>query len=311
LKAFYSDHIALPLPPGHRFPMAKYRLLRQRVEATLPGIELEMAPAASDRQLAFAHDPGYVANVMRGRLSAREQRAIGFHWSEQLVERSRRSVGATIAASRCAAVDSVAVNLAGGTHHAHADSGQGYCVFNDVAVAARMLQAQSANGSLRVAIIDLDVHQGNGTASIFARDPATFTLSLHGESNFPFRKEPGDLDVPLPDGTDDAQYLSALDKALEELLCRFQPEFVLYLAGADAHQDDRLGRLSLTTAGLRERDRRIFDLALHLQVPVAVTMAGGYGRHIETTIAIHLNTVAEAFAHWLRVRPRQSEGATS
>jgi acetoin utilization deacetylase AcuC-like enzyme len=286
-------------------------LLRHRVAEALPGVELDEAPAANEEALALAHDPAYVMNVLHGRLSAREQRAIGFPWSEQLVERSRRSVGATIAASRGAMADGVAVNLAGGTHHAHSDRGQGYCVFNDVAVAARLLQSQSASRSLRVAIIDLDVHQGNGTASIFARDPRTFTLSLHGEANFPFRKESSDLDVALPDRTGDAVYLSALDEALSELRRRFTPEFVIYVAGADAHQDDRLGRLSLSMGGLRERDRRVFDFVRQLNIPVVVTMAGGYGRDIETTIAVHLNTIAEAFAHWLRVRPRKAQEALS
>jgi acetoin utilization deacetylase AcuC-like enzyme len=311
LKAFYSDHFVLPLPDGHRFPMPKYHLLRRRVEVELPEVALEVPAAATDQELTLAHDPAYVARATRGEFTAMELRAIGFPWSEQMVERSRRSVGATIAACRCALRDEVAVNLAGGTHHAHADRGQGFCVFNDAAVAARVLQADASCRQLKIAIIDLDVHQGNGTAAILARDDSIFTLSLHGASNFPFRKESGDLDVALPDGAGDEAYLAALDDALDELQHRFDPDFLIYLSGADAHEDDRLGRLSVTTAGLRARDRRVFDLARRLQVPIAVAMAGGYGRNIETTVDVHLNTVAEAFAHFRRSRLGQNAAATS
>jgi len=207
-------------------------------------------------------------------------------------------------------VDGVAVNLAGGTHHAQIDAGQGFCVFNDVAVAARILQVERKPQLFRVAIIDLDVHQGNGTASIFSNDLSTFTLSLHGASNFPLRKTPGDLDVALPDGTGDAPYLEALDSALGDLRCRFDPHFVIYLSGADAHEDDRLGRLRLTTVGLRVRDQRVFQFAERLRVPIAVAMAGGYGRDIETTVAVHLNTVAEAYAHWQSVERRVAVSIT-
>ncbi len=298
LKAFYSDQFVLPLPRGHRFPMAKYGVLRGRVAADLPQIELIEPQAASVEQLLLAHDADYVARIIRGDLSASEQRAIGFPWSGQMVERSRRSVGATIGACHSAWRQGVAINLAGGTHHAQAAEGQGYCVFNDAAVAARVLQRERP---LNIAIIDLDVHQGNGTAAIFARDTTVFTLSLHGASNFPFRKAASDLDVALPDGTADSTYLAALDAALARMVQRFEPQFLIYLSGADAHENDRLGRLRLTEAGLRERDRRIFDLALRLRVPIAVAMAGGYGRDIDTTVAIHLNTVKEAFGHWQRL----------
>lgn len=286
--------------------MAKYGALRNRVASELPQIELLQPEAASDGQLALVHEADYIARVARGDLTAQEQHVIGFPWSREMVERSRRSVGATIAACRAARREGIAVNLAGGTHHAHAGGGQGYCVFNDAAVAARVLQADAP---VKVAIIDLDVHQGNGTAAIFARDPSTFTLSLHGASNFPFRKESGDLDVALPDGTGDDAYLAALDAALETMLRRFDPGFLIYLSGADAHEDDRLGRLSLTSAGLRTRDRNVFELARRLRVPIAVAMAGGYGRDLQTTVAIHLNTVAEAFSHSLGVESRQSVGS--
>ena len=191
-------------------------------------------------------------------------------------------------------------NLAGGTHHAYADKGSGYCVFNDVAVAARLMQAESHRQHrrlLRVAVIDLDVHQGNGTAAIFRDDPTVFTLSIHGEKNFPFRKEASDLDVNLPDGCGDAQYLSALDTALEKLWRHHRdalPGLIFYVAGADPHEGDRLGRLKLTTAALAERDRRVFSAAQARDIPVAVSMAGGYGKNISDTVAIHFSTLRQA-----------------
>jgi acetoin utilization deacetylase AcuC-like enzyme len=300
LRAHYSDHFVLPLPPGHRFPMSKYAALRERVTA-LPNVQLVEAAAATDGELALAHDADYIDRVVNGRLTANEQRTIGFPWSPQMVERSRRSTGATIAACRAALDDGVAVNLAGGTHHAHRDHGQGYCVFNDAAVAARLMQAEAGRRSrrpLQVAIVDLDVHQGNGTASILAQDPTVFTLSLHGASNFPFRKESSDLDVALPDATGDDAYLAALDAALRQLRQRFEPNLLIYVAGADAHEGDRLGKLHLTTAGMRSRDDCVFAFAAELGVPIAVTMAGGYGRDIATTVAVHLNTVLAALALW-------------
>ena len=303
MLAFYSDHFVLPLPPGHRFPMSKYRALRERVAAELPEVRLEEPGAASPGELALAHDPDYIDRVLGGRLDAREQRVIGFPWSPPMVERSRRSAGATIAACRQAFADGVAVNLAGGTHHAHRDHGQGYCVFNDAAVAARLMQAEqgrSRRAPLEVAIVDLDVHQGNGTATILAHDPSVFTLSIHGASNFPFRKEASDLDVGLPEGTGDEAYLNALDRALAQMLTRFAPGLLIYVSGADAHEADRLGKLRLTSSGLRERDRRVFALAERLGVPIAVTMAGGYGHDIAVTVDVHVNTVGEALASWRR-----------
>jgi acetoin utilization deacetylase AcuC-like enzyme len=284
--------------------MAKYARLRQRVRSELPDVILHEAPAATDEQLLLAHDAGYVQRVLGGGLSAQEQRAIGFPWSIEMVERSRRSVGATLAACREAAAEGVAVNLAGGTHHAQRDRGQGYCVFNDVAIAALALCA--AQASARVAIIDLDVHQGDGTAAIVGAAERIFALSLHGSRNYPARKVDGHIDVGLPDGTGDADYLAALDDALARMLARFAPTFLLYLAGADPHEGDRLGRLRLTFDGLRARDARVFDLAARLRVPVAVTMAGGYGRDIEATVQVHLDTVRAAGRHWRRCRAPQS-----
>ncbi|MBL0094271.1 MAG: histone deacetylase [Piscinibacter sp.] len=306
MQAFYSDQFVLPLPPGHRFPMPKYRLLRERIDGE-PGFRLRPAEPASEGELALAHDPSYIGAVLQGTLSAAMQREIGLPWTERMVERSRRSVGATIGAARAALAEGVAANLAGGTHHASADKGGGYCVFNDAAVAARLMQAEwhrqrrSVAGGLRVAVIDLDVHQGNGTAAIFRDDPTVFTLSLHGAKNFPFRKEASDLDVELPDGCTDVPYLAALDAALEQLWARHAgcpPGLVFYLAGADPHEGDRLGRLKLSAAGLAERDRRVFTACRERRIPVAVSMAGGYGRDIADTVAIQHRTLHEALASW-------------
>jgi acetoin utilization deacetylase AcuC-like enzyme len=300
MRVFYSDHFVLPLPPGHRFPMPKYRLLRDRVAAECPAMRLAEAPAASEGELALVHTPHWVGAVAEGLLSVAEQREIGFPWSPAMAERARRSVGATIAAARVALADGVAAQLAGGTHHAYAHKGGGYCVFNDVAVAARLMQAEwhrRHRSLLRVAVVDLDVHQGNGTAAIFRDDPTVFTLSLHGAKNFPFRKETSDLDVELPDGCTDAPYLRALDGALDALWsCHgaVLPGLVFYLAGADPHEGDRLGRLKLSAAGLAERDRRVFAACRERGIPVAVTMAGGYGRVIDDTVSIQLRTLCEA-----------------
>ena len=292
MKAFYSDHFVLPLPAGHRFPMSKYRLLREAVEQC-DDIELIEAAAATDAQILLAHDPRYLQRVLRGELTPAEQREIGFPWSPAMVERSRRSAGATIGACRAALTDGVAVNLAGGTHHAYRDHGSGFCVFNDVAIAARTLQRE-AKDPLNVAVIDLDVHQGDGTASILRNDSTIFTLSLHGERNYPFRKQQSDLDVALPDGCDDAYYLEQLRAAIGQLTERIQADFIVYLAGADPHESDRLGRLKLTSSGMRERDSIVMNFARVNGLPLAIVMAGGYSTDIQTIVDIHFQTVRMA-----------------
>lgn len=294
MKAFYCDHFVLPLPATHRFPMAKYRRLRERVldEGIVAPEGLLEPPAASWEQLRLAHARDYVEAVARGILSSDLQRRIGFPWSPQLVERSRRSVGGTIAAARCALDEGTSANLAGGTHHAFADRGEGYCVFNDVAVAARVLLAERAVE--RIAVVDCDVHQGNGTAAIFRDDPAVFTFSIHGEKNYPFRKEPGDLDVTLADGAGDHVYLSTLDRALDLVLEHQHPDIVFYIAGADPFEGDRLGRLSLTVDGLRRRDALVLARCRQAGVAVAVSMGGGYAPDIDAIVTIHANTVREA-----------------
>ena len=306
MQVFHSDRFVLPLPPGHRFPMSKYRLLREAVEATVAGLKVHEAAPATDGELALAHEPAWIAAVAEGTISAAQQREIGFPWSPAMVERSRRSVGATIAAARTALLggEGVAANLAGGTHHACAHKGSGYCVFNDVAVAARLMQAEwhrRHRRLLRVIVIDLDVHQGNGTAAIFGDDPTVFTLSLHGAKNFPFRKEASDLDVELPDGCTDEPYLRALDRALErawDAQGEQPPGLAFYLAGADPHENDRLGRLKLSAAGLAERDRRVLAALRERRIPVALAMAGGYGRDLAVTVEIQRRTLVEALASW-------------
>ncbi len=297
LKAFYSDRFVLPLPPGHRFPMQKYRMLREAVARCLPTVEFAEAPHTTDGVLALAHHPHYIRDVVTGTLTTQAQKSIGFPWSPEMVERSRRSTGATIAACRAALLDGVAVNLAGGTHHAQSDRGEGFCVFNDAAIAARLMQAE--RHVARVAIIDLDVHQGNGTAAILARDESVFTLSLHGEHNYPFIKAVSDLDVALPDGTQDDAYLAALKTALATMFARFSPQLIIYLAGADPHEGDRLGRLKLSLQGLAARDHQVMQAARAHGLPVAIAMAGGYGKNIDDTVAAHLQTVriAAHFCH--------------
>ena len=306
MKAFHADRYLLSLPAGHTFPAGKYRRLRRLVE-DWPELEIVEAEPAGDAVLAFAHTEDYVRAVASNGLTAAEQRAIGFPWSEAMVARSRCSVGATIAAARAARHEGVAANLAGGTHHASASRGSGYCVFNDVAVAARLLQRESAMAhsvavpAPRIAVIDLDVHQGDGTAAIFAGDPSVFTLSLHGEKNFPFRKVASDLDIALPDGCGDADYLTALTGALAALWREHAASpfgLAFYLAGADPHEGDRLGRLKLSAAGLLERDRSVLAALRKRRIPVALSMAGGYGRDIDVTVQIQVATIRAAIDSW-------------
>jgi acetoin utilization deacetylase AcuC-like enzyme len=294
VKAFYCDHFVLPLPPEHRFPMEKYSRLRERVVAAgvVPAAELVIPHAATDEEILRVHDPEYLRRVAAGELDRAEMRRIGFPWSPEMVERSRRSAGGTIEACRAALADGVAVNLAGGTHHAFRDHGEGYCVFNDAAIAARSLQSEGRVE--RVVVIDCDVHQGNGTAAIFAGDRSVFTLSIHGRNNFPFHKEVSDLDVELPDGVGDGEYLAALAPALATALEEARADLAIYVSGADPHERDRLGRLRLTREGLRERDRLVFAACAARRLPVAVVMAGGYNQDVAETVEIHLQTVIEA-----------------
>ncbi len=292
--AYYNDTFVLPLPDDHRFPMSKYRLLRERIlnENLLPPQNLQIPDAATDAQITRAHDPAYVQRVISGTLSRKEITRIGFPWSPGLVERSRRSSGATICAAHTALQRGIAANLAGGTHHAGRDFGAGFSVFNDSIIAARDVQASEQ--AEKVAIIDCDVHQGNGTADIAADDPTIYTFSIHGARNFPFRKVDGDLDIGLPNDTTDSDYLDMLDIALARILYLFRPDLVIYQSGADPYHGDRLGKLALTKAGLIERDRHVLQACHVEQIPVAVTMGGGYALNVTDIVDIHFNTLAIA-----------------
>jgi acetoin utilization deacetylase AcuC-like enzyme len=294
MKIFYTDHFVLPLPPTHSFPMQKYALLRQRIveSGLLATHQLLVPPAATDEEIDRVHDPAYRRRVERGELTETELRRLGFPWSPELVERARRSAGATVAACRAAFEDGCAVNLAGGTHHAYRDRGEGYCVFNDSAIAARAMQAEGR--ARRVVILDADVHQGNGTAAIFAHDPTVYTFSIHAAKNFPPRKEKSDLDIALPDKTGDAAYLAALERGVRQALTAARADLAIYLAGADPYVGDRLGRLSVSKRGLAERDRIVFDACQAAGIPVAVALAGGYAKPLEDTVDIHFQTVRSA-----------------
>lgn len=291
MKAFYHDQFEFPLPAGHRFPVKKYTRLRQRVqaEAILPPDELLVSPAASDEELLRVHSPGYLEKLRRGELSDAEIRRLGLPWSPELVERARRSVGGTLAATRNACAEGAAINLGGGTHHAAADYGAGFCVFNDVAVAARMAQAEGLARS--VLILDCDVHQGDGSAAIFAEDEAAYTFSIHGQRNFPFRKIPGDLDIGLPDGCGDEAYLEALQDGVDRAFASFSPDLVFYLAGADPYYGDRFGRLTLTKRGLKQRDLAVLSACQSRQLPTVIVMGGGYAPRIDDIVDVHLGTI--------------------
>jgi acetoin utilization deacetylase AcuC-like enzyme len=294
VKVFYSDHFVLPLPEGHRFPMKKYSMLRERVERS--GIcengELRAPHAVTDEEILRAHNPGYLEKVVAGTLTDKEMRRIGFPWSQRMVERSRRASGGTLDAARIALSEGIATNLAGGTHHAFADRGEGFCVLNDSAIAARALLAEGLVE--KVVVLDTDVHQGNGTAAIVRGDARVFTFSIHGAKNYPFHKEESDLDAPLPDGASDDAFLLSLEERLERVLDLEDWNLAIFLAGADPFEGDKLGRLRVTKSGLAERDRMVLEGCRDRDIPVAVTMAGGYAREIEDTVDIHFQTVKRA-----------------
>ncbi len=291
LHAWSSARYAIPLPDGHRFPIEKYQRLRDRVLAeTLVAPEHLHEPArVSVADLTLVHDRAYVRAIEEGTLDTAALRRIGFPWSPALTERSFRAVGGTVEAATMALDTGVTINLAGGTHHAFPGHGEGFCVFNDVAVAIRALQRDGRIA--RAAVIDLDVHQGNGTHAVFNGDAGVFTFSMHGGRNYPFHKVAGTLDIELADGTGDDDYLAPLAEYLPRVLAQSRPDIVLYLAGADPHEGDKLGRLKLTFDGLARRDAMVLDACREIGVPVCITIAGGYGANIDDTVQVHLNTV--------------------
>ena len=296
MRVFYCDHFEVVLPPKHRFPMHKYALLRARLvaEGLVADGDLHPATTAPLEDLFAVHDAGYVQGFLDGDLPRKVVQRIGFPWSEAMVMRSLGSVGSTLAAVDAALEDGLSGTLAGGTHHAYRDFGSGYCVFNDLAVAARRVLDRGAVE--RVLVFDVDVHQGDGTAAIFEEDPRVFTCSLHGERNFPSRKQRSDLDVPLPDGTGDDAYLAALEAALDEALERSRPDLVLYQGGVDVLEVDRLGRLSLSEEGVAERDRRALGRFRSAGLPVALTLGGGYADPIEASVRAYAGTYRAALA---------------
>lgn len=294
MNAFYSDLFDFPLPDGHRFPKQKYSLIRSRVieEGLISPQDLHIPNPATDEEILLVHTPEYLEKVKTGEMTDKEIRRLGLPWSPQLVQRALRTTGGTIEACRAALNDGIAINLSGGTHHAFADHAEGFCLLNDIAVSARVLQFEKL--VQRIVIIDCDVHQGNGTASIFSRDPNVFTFSIHGEYNFPLRKEKSDLDIELKDNTKDDTYLDALRLGVQDALEYSQAEMAIYVSGADAFFDDQLGRLSLSKSGLAQRDHIIYNQCRKAGLPIAVVMAGGYARNVDDTVDIHIQTISSA-----------------
>jgi acetoin utilization deacetylase AcuC-like enzyme len=293
VRAWSSSRYSVALPPGHRFPITKYQAVREGVIARglLDAGDIHEPERVERTALALVHTDAYVTAICDGTLGESEQRRLGFPWGPGLRERSFRTVQGTLEAARDALDGGAGVNLAGGTHHAFAERGEGFCVFNDVAVAARVLQREGR--VRRLAVVDLDVHQGNGTARIFLDDPDVYTFSVHGARNYPFHRETSRLDVELPDRADDAAYLRALDAHLDDVLAESAPDLVFYLAGADPFAGDRFGRLGMSIEGLQRRDRRVFAACRRRGLPVAVTLAGGYAERMDDIVTIHANTVQE------------------
>lgn len=302
MKVFYHDLFTFPLPEKHRFPIQKYTRLREALldQGIIAEENMLVPDPASDDQLSLAHDWDYIEKVKTGNLDDIDVRKMGFPWSPELVQRARRSVGSTISACRLAIKEGLAVNLAGGTHHAFRDRGEGYCVFNDTAVAARVMQAEGRVN--QIIIIDCDVHQGDGTASILANDTTVFTFSIHGANNFPFRKENSDLDIPLEDGVEDDEYLDALAEGLDKSINLADAGLALYIAGADPFVGDRLGKLSLSKEGLARRDDLVLSRCQEAELPIAVVMGGGYAPDIQDVVDIHLQTIRHATAMQNRVK---------
>lgn len=293
-RAYSSSTYTMTLPEGHRFPMYKYAGTREKLiqDGVLEASAVLDPPRPSWEQVERVHTHEYLRRLRFGELEPRELRLLGFPWSLNLVERALRAAGGTMAAADDALRLGLGINLAGGTHHAYPAHGEGFCTLNDVAIAATELLDDARVSSLFV--LDLDVHQGNGTAAIFQDDPRVFTLSVHGERNYPFHKEQSSLDIGLGDGVTDAEYLDLLESRVLPTLHAFRPEIVFYLAGVDVLARDRFGRFALSLEGAKERDRRVFQHCRDLGIPVVSLMSGGYNKDHAVTVAGHANTVAVA-----------------
>jgi len=291
MQVFYTPRYYADIGDGHIFPIRKFELVRDRLlaDGTLHPSELVEPEPATIEDVRLVHTDDYVSRLCNGSLTVKELRRLGLPWSESLVRRSFYATGGTIGAARTALVDGYGSNLAGGTHHSFADRGEGFCVLNDVAVAIRVLRKDGL--IRRAAIVDCDVHQGNGTATIFADDEDTFTFSIHGANNYPLFKARSNLDVELPDGTGDSEYLNVLTHHLPAVLDAADPELVFYLAGADPYVNDKLGRLALSIDGLRQRDACVLRECYEREIPVVTVMSGGYGKDINDTVEIHCNTI--------------------
>ncbi len=296
MKIAFSPIYRYDLPSNHRFPMVKYELLPEQLlyEGTVLESDFFRPSPLDDSIILQTHTDCYWNRLKTQTLSAKEIRAIGFPMRPELVERGRHIAGGTLQCARFARRDGVALNIAGGTHHAFSDRGEGFCLLNDIAIAATHLLATGE--AHRILIIDLDVHQGNGTARIFRQEDRVFTFSMHGAKNYPLRKETSDLDVPLPDGTTDSIYLQTMDRLLPDLLDSWEPDLVFYLSGVDVLASDRLGRLALSLHACRERDRRVFQWCRERAIPVAVSMGGGYSTRVAQVVDAHANTFRMARA---------------
>jgi len=297
MHVFTSEEFPVSLPQQHRFPMQKYRILRSMVENNLRGrVILESAKLANSSDLELGHSKEYVEKVLAGNLTRHEIQKMGFPWSHNLVSRARQSVGATLAATRCAKKEKVSISLAGGTHHARYEQASGFCLFNDVAIAT--IRELKENNESTVLIIDCDVHQGDGTSEILVEYGRTYTLSLHSARNFPHKKAISDHDIELPDGTEDTEYLEQLANGLSKVRGEFAPSLIFYNAGVDVHKNDRLGRLKLSKKGLRQRDFMVYDFARDCSASLVAVMGGGYGSNAAQIAELHYQTVAEAYRSW-------------
>lgn len=294
LKIAYNEHYVQPLPDGHRFPMEKYDLLPRQLlhEGTVDEAAFFSPDLIHPKHVAAVHDSVYFNELKALKISPRAQRKTGFPHNQRLIQREQIIMEGTRACAAYSLKYGVAMNIAGGTHHAFTDRGEGFCLLNDIAIASQWLLDEGL--AKKILVIDLDVHQGNGTAEIFRNNPSVYTFSMHGANNYPLHKEVSDLDVPLPDGTDDKSYLYQLEKHLDEICSNFVPDFIFFQSGVDVIETDKLGRLALTISGCKQRDEIVFRLAHENNIPIVASMGGGYSPEIKHIIEAHANTFRTA-----------------